>query len=142
MPRSPRAEAPYDPIRAELVREVTSAARPSPKLPPPRLAPRTPPVAHTDPAPELTITKRFVLTRSEDAEVGAFLLRLQNASGSKVPLSVVVRAALAILMEREEAIVQTAAQVRPQLPSTHDRLALGQFEEQWRGCLVKELFGR
>jgi hypothetical protein len=85
-----------------------------------------------EPTPEPTITKRFVLTRSEDAEVGAFLLRLQNASGCKVPLSVIVRAALAILMEREEAIVRTASKARPQLPSTHDRLALGQFEEQWR----------
>ena len=136
MPRSPRAEAPYDPIRAELVREVTGVARPAPMSPPPRLAPRTTQVAATEPAPEPTITKRFVLTRSEDAEVGAFLLRIQNASGCKVPLSVIVRAALAILMEREEAIVRTAAHVRPQLPSTHDRLALGQFEEQWRGCLV------
>ena len=135
MPRSPRAEAPYDPIRAELVREVTSVARPAPMPPPPRLAPRTPPVAPTEPAPEPTITKRFVLTRTEDAEVGAFLLRLQNASGCKVPLSVIVRAALAIVMEREESVVRTASIVRPQLPSTHDRLALGHFEEQWRKVL-------
>lgn len=136
MPRSPRVEVPYDPIRAELVREVTSAARQAPISPPPRLAPQMPPVAPTDPAPEPTITKRFVLTRSEDAEVGAFLLRLQTASGCKVPLSVIVRAALAILMEREGAIVRTASHVRPQLPSTHDRLALGQFEEQWRQAIT------
>ncbi|MFM8357643.1 MAG: hypothetical protein ACKOET_03715, partial [Verrucomicrobiota bacterium] len=37
--------------------------------------------------PEPTITKRFVLTRAEDAELNAFLLRLQTASGCKVPLS-------------------------------------------------------
>jgi hypothetical protein len=136
MPRSTRIEAPYDPIRADLVREVTSPARHPPVLPPPRMKPRAPTVPVPEPAPEPTITKRFVLTRAEDAEVGAFLLRLQNASGCKVPLSVIVRAALAILMEREEAILRSAAETRPQLPSTHDRLALGQFEEQWRRCLI------
>ena len=95
----------------------------------------------TEPVPESTITKRFVLTRAEDAELNAFLLRLQTASGCKVPLSVVVRAALAILMENEDRIAGAAEQIRPQLPSTHDRLALGQFEEQWRGCLVGALLG-
>jgi hypothetical protein len=56
-------------------------------------------------------------------------------------LSVVVRAALAILMENEDRIAGVAERIRPQLPSTHDRLALGQFEEQWRGCLVGALSG-
>lgn len=59
-----------------------------------------------------------MLTRAEDAELNAFLLRLQTACGCKVPLSVVVRAALAILMENEDRIAGTAEQVRPQLPST------------------------
>ena len=135
MPRNPRTELPYDPIRADLVREVTTSARRPPDVPSPRLSlTSTPP--KPEPVPEPTITKRFVLTRAEDAELNVFLLRLQTASGCKVPLSVVVRAALAILMENEERIAAAAEQVRPQLPSTHDRLALGQFEEQWRGCLV------
>jgi hypothetical protein len=132
MPRNPRTELPYDPIRADLVREVTAPIRRLPDAPAPRLSLTPKP----EPVPEPTITKRFVLTRAEDAELNAFLLRLQTASGCKVPLSVIVRAALAILMENEERIAGTAEQIRPQLPSTHDRLALGQFEEQWRGCLV------
>jgi hypothetical protein len=136
MPRSPRAEVPYDPIRADLVREVTGAPRPSAVQPPPPAIPRFPPATLVESALEPTITKRFVLTRGEDAEVGAFLLRLQNASGCKVPLSVIVRAALANLMEREEAIVRSVSIARPQLPSTHDRLALGQFEEQWRQVIT------
>lgn len=136
MPRSPRAEVPYDPIRADLVREVTGAPRPSAVQPPPPAIPRLPPATLVESALEPTITKRFVLTRGEDAEVGAFLLRLQNASGCKVPLSVIVRAALANLMEREEAIVRSVSITRPQLPSTHDRLALGQFEEQWRQVIT------
>lgn len=138
MPRNPRTEVPYDPIRADLVRQVTSLIRRSPDAPAPRLT-LTPAAPKPEPMAEPTITKRFVLTRTEDAELNAFLLRLQSASGCKVPLSVVVRAALAILMENEDRIARTAEQVRPQLPSTHDRLALGQFEEQWRGCLGEAL---
>jgi hypothetical protein len=134
MPRNPRTELPYDPIRADLVRQVTDPVRRSPDTPAPRLT-LTPAAPKPEPVAEPTITKRFVLTRTEDAELNAFLLRLQNASGCKVPLSVIVRAALAILMENEERIAHTAERVRPQLPSTHDRLALGQFEEQWRQCL-------
>jgi hypothetical protein len=135
MPRNPRTELPYDPIRADLVRQVTTPVRRSPDAPAPRLT-LTPAAPKPEPVAEPTITKRFVLTRTEDAELNAFLLRLQNASGCKVPLSVIVRAALALLMENEERIVATAEQIRPQLPSTHDRLALGQFEEQWRKCLA------
>jgi hypothetical protein len=136
MPRNPRTELPYDPIRADLVREVTTPVRRSPEAPAPRLS-LTPTPPKPEPVSEPTITKRFVLTRAEDAELNAFLLRLQTASGCKVPLSVIVRAALAILMEREAGILPSAALVRPQLPSTHDRLALGQFEEQWRLVLAK-----
>ncbi|MBN9688986.1 MAG: hypothetical protein J0M24_02015 [Verrucomicrobia bacterium] len=135
MPRNPRTELPYDPIRADLVRQVTTSVRRSLDAPAPRLT-LTPAAPKPEPVAEPTITKRFVLTRTEDAELNAFLLRLQNASGCKVPLSVIVRAALALLMENEERIVATAEQIRPQLPSTHDRLALGQFEEQWRKCLA------
>lgn len=140
MPRNPRTELPYDPIRADLVREVTTSVRRPPEAPAPRLS-LTPTPPKPEPVPEPTITKRFVLTRAEDAELNAFLLRLQTASGCKVPLSVVVRAALAIFMENEDRIAAAAERIRPQLPSTHDRLALGQFEEQWRGCLVGALSG-
>jgi hypothetical protein len=140
MPRNPRTELPYDPIRADLVREVTTSVRRPPDAPAPRLT-LTQAAPKPEPVPEPTITKRFVLTRAEDAELNAFLLRLQTASGCKVPLSVVVRAALAILMENEDRIAAAAERIRPQLPSTHDRLALGQFEEQWRGCLVGALHG-
>ena len=136
MPRNPRTELPYDPIRADLVRQVTSLIRRSPDAPAPRRT-LTPAPPKPEPVAEPTITKRFVLTRTEDAELNAFLLRLQTASGCKVPLSVVVRAALAILMENEDRIAGAAERIRPQLPSTHDRLALGQFEEQWRFCLIQ-----
>ena len=135
MPRNPRTAPPYDPIRADPVRAVTTSARRPPEAPAPRLS-LTPAPPKPEPVPEPTITKRFVLTRAEDAELNAFLLRLQTASGCKVPLSVVVRAALAILMENEDRIAAAAERIRPQLPSTHDRVALGEFEDRWRECLT------
>lgn len=141
MPRNPRTELSYDPIRADMVREVTAPVRQPPDVPAPRLS-LTPAPPKPEPVLEPAITKRFVLTRAEDAELNAFLLRLQAASGCKVPLSVVVRAALAILMENQDRIAGAAERIRLQLPPTHDRLALGQFEEQWRGCLVGALMGR
>ena len=137
MPKKRFEERPYDPISADLVRDATAGAR------------RPVPVAsgialvatrsRAEPPPEATITKRFVLSRSEDAELNAFLLRLQQAARAKVPLGVIVRAALSVLMETEAELCATAGRQTFRLPSTHDRLALGEFEEQWRECLVLAL---
>jgi hypothetical protein len=44
-------------------------------------------------------------------------------------------------MDNEDRIARTAERIRPQFPSTHDRLALGPFEEPWRRCLVGALAG-
>jgi len=86
---------------------------------------------------EPTITKRFVLTRSEDVETNGFLLRLQENSGTKVSLSVLVRAALTVVMGNETRILAQARDVRLDQPSTHNRLALGEFEEFWKRSLSK-----
>jgi hypothetical protein len=69
-------------------------------------------------------------------ELNAFLLRLQTANRWKFPLRVVVRAALAILMENVESVAHMIEQVRPQLPSTHDRLALAGTTQLGRSCLL------
>lgn len=76
-----------------------------------------------------------MLTRSEDAELYAFLLRLQQAARSKVPLGLIVRAALSVVMEAENELCATVGRKSFRLPSTHDRLALGGFEEQWKRCI-------
>ncbi len=137
MPKKRLDEKPYDPITADLVREATS--------------PRTggavpvPPIALVPPRPgqapsqvvEPSITKRFVLTRSEDADVEAFVLRVQRAARAKVPLGVLMRAALAVVMESEAALCAVVDKQTFRLPSTHDRVALGEFEEQWRHCLLE-----
>jgi hypothetical protein len=82
-----------------------------------------------------------VLSRSEDAELNAFLLRLQQAARAKVPLGLIVRAALSVVMEVEAELCATVGRQTFRLPSTHDRLALGEFEEQWRRCLMGALLG-
>jgi hypothetical protein len=127
MPRKQTLERPYDPISADLVRDAASK---------PQLVSRPPvTLAPTGTLAEPTITKRFVLTRSEDAEVNAFLVRLQEAARTKVPLGMLVRAVLWVLMEREEALLAEAREKTFRLPSTHDRLGLGEFEERWRLAL-------
>lgn len=139
MPKKRLDEKPYDPITADLVREATSP-RTRGAVPVPPIALVTP---RTGQAPsrvvEPTITKRFVLTRSEDTDVEAFLLRVQRAARAKVPLGVLMRAALAVVMEAEAKLCAVIEPETFRLPSTHDRLALGEFEDQWRESLVRAL---
>lgn len=134
MPGNRHQERPCDPISADLVRAATST---------PRLqvasAPTTSPVVPTSPTEETTITKRFVLTRAEDAELNAFLFRLQQAAGTKVPVNVLVRAAVSILMDAKARLANQLRDARLRQPSAHDRLALGEFEEFWRRALVRAL---
>jgi hypothetical protein len=130
MPRKRVKEQPYDPISADLVREATVIQRrPNSAVPRVAIVPPVPPKAKP------TITKRFVLSRSEDAELNAFLVRLQEAARTKVPLGLLVRAVLGVLMEREETLLAEARGETFRLPSTHDRLAQGEFEERWRSMI-------
>ncbi len=132
MPRNRLQERPYDPISADLVRDVTTAGR---FRPVPAGEQSFPKASAAAPIP--TITKRFVLTRAEDVELNAFLLRLQESSGTKVSLSVFVRAALTVVMGAEARILAQVADVSMGQPSTHDRLALGEFEDFWKRSLAK-----
>ncbi len=140
MPKKRFEERPYDPISADLVRDATSPQTRGPiSAPPISLVPVRTTVGVPDATVERTITKRFVLTRSEDADVEAFVLRLQRAARTKVPFGVVLRAALAVVMEAEAKLCAAVEQQTFRLPSTHDRLALGEFEDQWRRSLQSAL---
>lgn len=140
MPKKRFEERPYDPISADLVREATSAlSRAGGTQAAIGLVPTKAPIPVPTPMVEPTITKRFVLSRSEDAELNAFLLRLQQAARTKVPLGLLVRAALSVVMEAEARLCAGVQQQTFRLPSTHDRIALGEFEDQWRHCLKIEL---
>lgn len=137
MPKKRFEERPYDPISADLVRDATAGARrPVPVATGIALVATRP---RAEPPSEATITKRFVLSRSEDAELNAFLLRLQQAARAKVPLGLLVRAALSVVMETEAELCATVGRQTFRLPSTHDRLALGEFEEQWKSVISSAL---
>lgn len=141
MPKKRFDERPYDPISADLVRDVTAmkSTGPGPRSAQPTMAliaARTAPLSQPPGQAELTITKRFLLSRGEDAELNAFLLRLQQSARTKVTLSVLVRASLAVVMESEEALCAAIERQTFRLPSTHDRVALGEFEERWRQSII------
>ncbi len=54
---------------------------------------------------------------------------------TEISRSVVVRAALAVVMESESKIREELEQQNFRLPPTHDRLALSDFEDRWRRSL-------
>lgn len=181
MPRKAFEEQPYDPIRADLVRDVAAAGRLHPgraaqplSMPPLGLPPGRPspepssrmrevhhpgPMAVKVPTHELPVssvppvtlaasvpactepmqTKRFLLSRAEIHEVNLFLLRLQQQTGVKVNLSVIVRGLLTVALQAEEALAGEVARRHFRQPSSHDRLGLSEFEDQWRECLAAAL---
>ncbi len=156
MPRKKFEEVPYNPISADLAREVaTGVARSSPVIPfrtdvaddsgrkitheRPQPQPQAEQVKISK-QPEPTITKRFVVTRDEDSELTEFFLRLQRKAGTKVSLSVVTRALLNIAMQAEEQITAEIGEgFTKALPSTHDSVAYADFEDRWMKCLASAL---
>lgn len=156
MPRKKFEDTPYDPIAADLAREVGATGRaggsPTPlsvvelrteqhqsvgsaafKIEQARVT--TP--APKPKVPEATITKRFVVTRSEEEDLTAFLLRLQKKAGTKITLSVFTRAALGVAMQAEEQILaEIGDNLSMELPSTHDSIAQAEYEDCWTNALV------
>ena len=168
MPRKPFEDAPYDPIATDLARDVAAAGR-TPSVPGGSTAdapirPPQPPSRETqrprmpEPAPpgpqrlaqplrfpeppqprDATITKRFVLTRNEDDELNEFLLRLQRQVGTKVTLSVFVRAVLTVAMQAESQLLDELRDWPLRFPSTHDAFGQGAFEAEWIRCVGEAL---
>lgn len=154
MPRKPFEDTPYDPIAADLVREVVAARKP-PAVAVTSLvtsggsegarpvislvaAAEIPNVDHKNPEP--AITKRFLLNRSENEDLEGFLLRLQKQAGTKVTLSMFTRALLNVVMQAEPALLAEVGQGRPRrFPSTHDSIAQGIFEDWWIRCVTNAL---
>lgn len=156
MPKKKFEESPYDPIAADLMREVAAGTRgnlslatsiptlerEAPAALPPASSPSAVAVApvSANPAPRLpepTITKRFLLTRSENEDLEAFLLRLQKQAGTKVTLSTFARAVINVAMQAEEQLMAEIGGGGPRrFPSTHDSIAQGAFEDWWMRCLA------
>lgn len=157
MPKKQFEDTPYNPIAVDLAREVGRSGRMAPPTPAIKAVPTH--VASPLPAseerksdalsrsPRLVarimipcVTKRFVLTRKEDDDLNTFLLRLQTQAGTKVTLSVIVRAAVTVLMQAEEQIVEEIGERFPQeYPSTHNTISMGEFEERWTRHLARAL---
>ena len=154
MPRKQFEETPYDPIAADLVREVVATRRtPAVAITPvassasiadprPTMSLVGPPedsgVEHK--APDPAITKRFLLSRSENEDLEGFLLRLQKQAGTKLTLSMFTRAVFNVVMQAEPALLAEVGQGRPRrFPSTHDSIAQGVFEDWWIRCVTNAL---
>jgi hypothetical protein len=131
MPRKFLAEGPYNPIAADLAREVAAAGRG-----PVAVVAKPVPIASRRAVP--TVTKRVILTRKEDDELNLFLLRVQAQAGARVPFTLLARAALSLLQHAEEQIME---ELRTPLsyPATGDQVAQGEIEQQWTRCLARAL---
>ncbi len=127
MPRKPFTETSYNPIAADLAREVAATGR-------------GPVTAAAQPLPSRravpTVTKRVVLTRKEDDDLNLFLLRVQAQAGARVPFTLLARAALSLLQHAEDQIIEEL-RTPFSYPATGDRLAQGDFEDQWTRCLAR-----
>jgi hypothetical protein len=158
MPRKPFEELPYNPIEADLARDAAALGRPladgrdqvltqleaplgraavEPQRVPRKQAKLSLPATL---APKSEVAKRFSLTRDEDVDIAEFLQRLQRQSGTKVALSLLIRAALTLMMHAEvEIITQMRKSPPPNQPATHDSLAYAEFEHYWVQLLAEAL---
>jgi len=169
MPKRPTQEIPYDPIKADLARDVAATGRqtvlpiPAHSIQPTAIVPPSvvdrgptypapmrmggavealrPKAAPTQPAASgsTLVTKRFVINRTEEGDLGSFLIRLQQQSAARLSLSMLVRALLNLAMQAEEKIAAELVQYHFRSPSTVDRLAMSEFEDLWQNCLGKAL---
>lgn len=133
MPRRRFDEEPYDPVAADLARDVALATAPvvngSPTpAPAPDLNRPAKPVRALG---EGTI-KRYRVTEEEDYELKRLLLRLQEASGTKVGLAILNRVSNALLLRAVDELLREIRDAAPlRQPSNNDPLAYADFEETW-----------
>lgn len=86
--------------------------------------------------------KRYKVTRDEDVSLARFLLRLQEASQTKVNLALLNRVGNALLMDAEEELVREircAGHMRQ--PSNNDPIAYADFEDAWRRIVERAVRG-
>ncbi len=158
MPRKPFEEQPYNPIEADLARDAAALGRPLADVQGHVLthleaSPRGALIEHprakrnqtklslpTTLAPKSEVAKRFSLTRDEDLDLDEFLRRLQRQSGTKVALSLLIRASLTLVMHAEaEILTQMRKSPPPSQAATHDSLAYAEFEHYWVQLLAEAL---
>ena len=151
MPRKPFENQPYNPIEADLVRDAAASNRTlgesqeailgGATVEPTRIK-RLQARSGISPtlAPKSEVGKHFSLTRDEDLDLAEFLQRLQRLSGTKVALSLLIRASLTLIMHAEaEILSQMRKSPPPSQPATHDSLAYAEFEHYWGQLLAEAL---
>src|SRR5262245_42881923 len=137
MPRKPFEDQPYNPIEADLARDAAAPARPlvggqdhalfhgeAPTggtiIEHPRAkrnqAKLTLPASLGS---KSEVGKRFSLTRDEDLDLAEFLRRLQRQSGTKVALSLLIRASLTLIMHAEAEILTQIRKSPPRVSLLH-----------------------
>jgi len=158
MPRKPFEEQPYNPIEADLARDAAALGRPLADgqghvlthlegssrgtviEQPQAKRNQTKLSLPTTLAPKSEVAKRFSLTRDEDLDLDEFLRRLQRQSGTKVALSLLIRASLTLVMHAEaEILTQMRKSPPPSQAATHDSLAYAEFEHYWVQLLAEAL---
>lgn len=158
MPRKRFDDKPYNPIEADLARDAASIDQ---RRPPDNETPvirERPEVAEHENGyrrPHRTgnfgrrsisnpskseVAKRFTVTVDEDQDLTAFLQRLQRQSGTRVALSLLIRAGLHLMMQAETDIIsQMRKSHPPRQPATHDSLSYAEFEQYWTQLIGEAL---
>lgn len=158
MPRKRFDDRPYNPIEADLARDAAFIDQHRPdrnKIPLVREQPtvadlenghrrpqhaRNPGVRSASHPSKSEVAKRFTVTVDEDQDLTAFLQRLQRQSGTRVALSLLIRAGLHLMMQAETDIIsQMRKSPPPRQPATHDSLSYAEFEQYWTQLIGEAL---
>jgi len=158
MPRKRFDDKPYNPIEADLARDAASIdqRRPANNETPlmrewPAAAdlengsrrpqqPRNTGGRLTSHPSKSEVAKRFTVTVDEDQDLTSFLQRLQRQSGTRVALSLLIRAGLHLMMQAETDIIsQMRKSPPPRQPATHDSLSYAEFEQYWTQLIGEAL---
>jgi hypothetical protein len=150
MPRKRFNDKPYNPIEADLARDAASmdqrrlANNETPLIlenasrrpqQPRNLGGRS--SSHLS---KSEVAKRFTVTVDEDQDLTSFLQRLQRQSGTRVALSLLIRAGLHLMMQAETDIIsQMRKSPPPRQPATHDSLSYAEFEQYWTQLIGEAL---
>ncbi|MEQ9616825.1 MAG: hypothetical protein RLN60_02190 [Phycisphaerales bacterium] len=124
-------ESEYDPLASDLARDVKLAVAPPASV---TRANPTPQVTESERATNTCAlkAKRYKVTPDEDLALARFVLRLQEASGTKVNLSLLNRIGNTLLMDAaDELIREVRAAGSMRQPPNNDALAYADFENTW-----------
>ena len=121
----------FDPLASDLARDVKLAVAPPTSV---TRAEHIPAVTQPERTPSACAlkAKRYKVTPDEDLALARFVLRLQEASGTKVNLSLLNRIGNTLLMDAADELireVRTAGAMRQ--PPNNDALAYADFENTW-----------